>query len=420
MAMICLCCKAQQDIKALTIGDSVPDIYFEKMLNYDKPVTRLSDFKGKYLILDLWSTWCRSCIEAFPKMEQIQEQFKNDLQIILVNPNDATYDSDEKINAVLTNYKKRNNKPLSLPIALRDTIINYLFPHKSVPHIVVISPDGYVEAITTAWAVSPGRIADLIKGKEKVFPPKNENGFDPKKPLFVKNNAGDGAYFMYRSLLTGYLDEANSSIGTSRDMDGAINRYYIINYPLIAVYRLAYMQELNLPANRIIIETANPFLWQQPANKDDELEKSFCYELIVPGLAPQKIAAYLRTDLERYFKTKVVEETRLLPCYTIKPNKNIEKASAKKSQIPRVLTSELIEKQIIQNQPVQVLVDYLNTISDKPVIHEGVMDQHITIEIPDNINGFEFKEWQALLSKRGFDLQADTRHLEVTIIKSNQ
>src|SRR5688572_26528195 len=80
-------------IKELKIGDIVPDIEF-LMVNYSKPTARLSDFKGKVVILDFWATWCGSCIEAFPKIDLAQKEFGDRLQVILVNSR-ATKDTKD-------------------------------------------------------------------------------------------------------------------------------------------------------------------------------------------------------------------------------------------------------------------------------------------------------------------------------------
>jgi cytochrome oxidase Cu insertion factor (SCO1/SenC/PrrC family) len=63
---------APPEIQPLSIGDKVPDIQFENILNYKSKKAKLSDFKGKLVILDMWSTSCTFCIAAFPKMEELQ------------------------------------------------------------------------------------------------------------------------------------------------------------------------------------------------------------------------------------------------------------------------------------------------------------------------------------------------------------
>ena len=47
-----------QPVKALKIGDTVPDITITSVYNYPASTIHLSDLKGKLVILDFWATWC--------------------------------------------------------------------------------------------------------------------------------------------------------------------------------------------------------------------------------------------------------------------------------------------------------------------------------------------------------------------------
>jgi thiol-disulfide isomerase/thioredoxin len=42
----------------------------------------LSDFKGKYVVLDFWGTWCMPCISGFPKMKEYYSRYGEKLEII--------------------------------------------------------------------------------------------------------------------------------------------------------------------------------------------------------------------------------------------------------------------------------------------------------------------------------------------------
>ena len=46
---------------------------------------RLSDFKDKLLVLDLWASWCKPCISEFPHMKKIEQKFADRNDIIFVN-----------------------------------------------------------------------------------------------------------------------------------------------------------------------------------------------------------------------------------------------------------------------------------------------------------------------------------------------
>lgn len=42
----------------------------------------LSDFKGKYVILDFWNSYCGVCFREFPEVERLYAQIKNDSNIL--------------------------------------------------------------------------------------------------------------------------------------------------------------------------------------------------------------------------------------------------------------------------------------------------------------------------------------------------
>ena len=37
----------------------------------------LSEFKGKYIYLDVWASWCRPCINEFPSFDSLKVEFKD-------------------------------------------------------------------------------------------------------------------------------------------------------------------------------------------------------------------------------------------------------------------------------------------------------------------------------------------------------
>lgn len=39
--------------------------------------TTLKDFKGKYILLDIWASWCRPCISKFPEFDSLKTACKD-------------------------------------------------------------------------------------------------------------------------------------------------------------------------------------------------------------------------------------------------------------------------------------------------------------------------------------------------------
>ncbi len=46
---------------------------------------KLSDFKGKPVVVNFWTTWCGYCIKEMPLFQQMYEQYGEDVEFLMVN-----------------------------------------------------------------------------------------------------------------------------------------------------------------------------------------------------------------------------------------------------------------------------------------------------------------------------------------------
>jgi thiol-disulfide isomerase/thioredoxin len=69
--------------KKLTLYDApqaFPDLQFKTA--FDKAV-KLSDFKGQWIILNFWATWCPPCLVEMPYLQQLQDDMgEKGIQVI--------------------------------------------------------------------------------------------------------------------------------------------------------------------------------------------------------------------------------------------------------------------------------------------------------------------------------------------------
>ena len=77
----------EQKQKALQSGDIEAPNFTLKDLN-GKDVS-LSDFKGKWVILDFWGSWCPWCIKGFPELKEAYEKYGERLEIIGIDCNEG-------------------------------------------------------------------------------------------------------------------------------------------------------------------------------------------------------------------------------------------------------------------------------------------------------------------------------------------
>lgn len=54
-------------------GLTAPDLLFERLTDHSK--SRLSDYRGKVVVLNLWSTWCGPCRAEMPDLDRLHRDF---------------------------------------------------------------------------------------------------------------------------------------------------------------------------------------------------------------------------------------------------------------------------------------------------------------------------------------------------------
>lgn len=55
-------------------GDMMPNYVFKDM---EGKKVSLKKFRGKYVYIDIWATWCGVCVEQTPYFEDMEEKFHN-------------------------------------------------------------------------------------------------------------------------------------------------------------------------------------------------------------------------------------------------------------------------------------------------------------------------------------------------------
>ena len=405
-------------VKPLAIGDTLPPIVFDNLLNYKHTTARLGDFKAKLIILDFWSSWCGSCIRLFPFMDSLQRQYKNDIKILLVNTRSRqSGDDKKKILGIMDKVEKRTGSAISLPVIFNADLLDKYFPLQYLPHEVWLNEKGVVLAITSSEEVTIKNINALLAGKSlSLHEKKDQPGFDPGQPLFVNGNGGDGSKFMSRSLFTGYIEGLKNNIGQSfKDNQG---RLYIFNQPLITLCRMAYPAEFIYPYNRLVLDVKEPQQFLGYTDIDSIYNNLYCYDLIVPNATEQQLRGYLRHDLQRTLNISVSNGKKLMTCRILTSTEKLQKCYTKGGPSKWDL-DKYSSKRYMQNQPIATVVDVLNKYFKTPLIDETNIHKNIDILLPDSLS-----DTTALLTSLkdcGFSIREEVREVPVTIItdKSN-
>jgi len=290
--------------KPLQIGDTIPDVTIRNILHYKNPTARLSDFKGKLLILDFWGTWCSPCVYMIPRMDSLQKQFDGIVQFLPVTVEPAV-----KVAAFRSKYAKRHGERIAFPEVVSDSVLSKLFFHNAIPHYVWIDQHGVVKAVTEMNQITAEKISTFLANNGVQLAEKKDQQpipYDQKRPLLAGGNGGDGSNLIYHSVLTGYTSGLQG--GMSWNIDPVTGRRITAtNCSRFWLYRVAYAKPGGfLDEGSVVIESSNREKLTSTLYGQNFLDwlsggNGFCYELIVPASFGEKTNQIMQKDLVNFF-----------------------------------------------------------------------------------------------------------------------
>jgi len=66
--------------------DDSPEAIIENAVftDLDGNEVRVSDFEGKLVLVDFWESWCGPCLQVFPAMQELREQYPDEFEVLAV------------------------------------------------------------------------------------------------------------------------------------------------------------------------------------------------------------------------------------------------------------------------------------------------------------------------------------------------
>lgn len=101
--------------------------------------------KGKVVVLDFWATWCVPCIEGFPYMQKVYDQYKNNADIVFMIMNSGSKNS---LQDAMT-WVKQNK--FTFPIYYNDRKLAESFNVTTIPSTFVIDKKGMIQYQTVGF-----------------------------------------------------------------------------------------------------------------------------------------------------------------------------------------------------------------------------------------------------------------------------
>lgn len=128
---------APQTLHAAQTPQPAPDF---ELVDLDGALHRLSDYRGKVVVLNFWATWCPPCREQMPIVQKLADDpsLKDDLVILSVNADDVRPDRQAKVETYL------NENGYRFTTIMDDGRALSAYGVSNLPTLFIIDPQGRV------------------------------------------------------------------------------------------------------------------------------------------------------------------------------------------------------------------------------------------------------------------------------------
>ena len=140
--------------RPLQAGDRAPDFTIKTLDGHD---LTLADFRGKYVLLDFWATWCAPCLAEMPNLKAVQERFSKDPRFALIG---VSLDDHPR---EATSMVKSLNMSWLQGIAEPESPVVSAYGATAIPATFFIGPDGKILARDLRGEKTKTAVAEVLK-----------------------------------------------------------------------------------------------------------------------------------------------------------------------------------------------------------------------------------------------------------------
>lgn len=157
-------CRGQRAQIIPEIGEKMPPFLLQDVKYLDGRLVDNDTFRGKWLILYFWSLGCKGSIQGLTKLNDIQEEFAQYIQVIAIGRNYGKI--NDGIDIVFE--RLRRNRGYQIPVVF-DSTLRQQWNIETVPHIYLIDPEGILRYVTDGSDMTIQKIKYLLKGESVSF-----------------------------------------------------------------------------------------------------------------------------------------------------------------------------------------------------------------------------------------------------------
>lgn len=109
------------------------------MQDADGKMHRISDYKGKIVVINFWATWCPPCVKEMPSLNNLAQSFPEDHFVVI-----AVCKDPQNKEAALKLFSSYDQKRLPLFFEHKDEGSSHALGIKGLPTTYVLDRKGYL------------------------------------------------------------------------------------------------------------------------------------------------------------------------------------------------------------------------------------------------------------------------------------
>ena len=149
-----LTCSRRQT--GVMVGQEAPGF---QLATLDGRQVSLSGLRGKIVLLDFWATWCGPCRLSMPQLDNLQQEYEQNLVLLAINLNE----SPETVRGYT---HSRNLK--SVVLLDSEGTVGSTYKSRQIPMQVLIDQEGVVRHVQVGYSATMGE--QLREEIDKLLP----------------------------------------------------------------------------------------------------------------------------------------------------------------------------------------------------------------------------------------------------------
>jgi len=146
-----------ENLKKEMLNKPAPDF---NLKDFDGNFVKLSDLKGKVVVVDFWATWCGPCKMSFPALQKVVNKYKDNPDILILaldtwEREKTVADKEQKVKAFIADHK------YTFKVLFDDADIVSKYEVTGIPTKFIIDKNGMMQFKTIGFESEQKMIAEM-------------------------------------------------------------------------------------------------------------------------------------------------------------------------------------------------------------------------------------------------------------------